>query len=556
MRRHRRKGRAPKEPFLLRHRYVILLALLALSFRLPGIQWGLPSNEQRYSFHPDEVDTAGRAAIMVATAGANPHFFRYPSLFIYMVAGPLWAVGGEPSLYVAHLVARLIAAMFGVGLAIVTYAFGVRAFGEQLGMIAGMFAACAPLLVMHSHFATVDVPSAFWSMLSLYCALLAWQQRALRPLLLAGLFAGLSGATKYTGLASLLPVLAVPLFLNLPPRQAVRRCLACIGIAGVAFLAACPFALADWATFRRDLAAELLHGKVGGTLAFVNTPPTLVYHFLRSLPLGMGPVLELLFVAGLVAALWRRRPADLLLVGWVGLQVIMLSLTREKFIRYTIPLVPAAVLLAAGLLAIPARRAGKGAPAPTGRWRRLSLSAAWLLTGLAVLYCLGASSEYLRSMLGQDPRARVGLLVQERLLTKPAGAVGLAHLPWYYSALVCPVNGGVRTGAEFTEWQASAPYRVLVYDIDRTSSPGLLDSELRSQPPDYFVLTDLEIKEQLRLGDERARVLRDFLKKGYRVLERSERKPRLLGIRLYGEHPPPDWEYTAPTVWLYERVGP
>jgi hypothetical protein len=57
------------------------IAVAALALRLAGTQWGKP-----YAYHFDEPFIV-KPALRIADSGdLNPHFFRYPSLLIYVEA--------------------------------------------------------------------------------------------------------------------------------------------------------------------------------------------------------------------------------------------------------------------------------------------------------------------------------------------------------------------------------------------------------------------------------------------------------------------------------------
>jgi len=78
--------------------------------------------------------------------------------------------------------------------------FPARALTAVFGSGAGMF--------VEAPFLTADIPLLFWMLLSFHCAWRILCQRRLRHYLLAGLFAGLATACKYSGLAI---ALAIPL---------------------------------------------------------------------------------------------------------------------------------------------------------------------------------------------------------------------------------------------------------------------------------------------------------------------------------------------------------
>ena len=62
---------------------ISLLAILAVAFffRVYGINFGLP-----YIYHPDEPSIVKRALSMIRSGDFSPHWFDWPSLYIYTQA--------------------------------------------------------------------------------------------------------------------------------------------------------------------------------------------------------------------------------------------------------------------------------------------------------------------------------------------------------------------------------------------------------------------------------------------------------------------------------------
>ena len=55
------------------------------ALRMLGITWGLPGEGHLFSYHPDEYFSLG-AAFSLLNSDPNPHFFNYPTLYLYVVA--------------------------------------------------------------------------------------------------------------------------------------------------------------------------------------------------------------------------------------------------------------------------------------------------------------------------------------------------------------------------------------------------------------------------------------------------------------------------------------
>jgi hypothetical protein len=320
-----------------------LPALVAAVLSLWGIGFGLPFN-----FRPDEDVLVGRAVRMALGWGVDPHFYVYPPLGIDAMAGAEWllrlvapghvgsAVAVDPSW--EYLVARLVSVAGFVAAAAFVALAARRFYGTAAGLIAGLALGVAPLAVQNAHFARVDMLGVTFLALTLW---LGARATSTRGWLLAGVAAGLAAASKYTFGA--VAVYLLLLTLHLPAER--WRSL------GAATLGA---VLAFAATLLSTLhPVQLAHGLgfLGGrALAqYQGTEVGFIYHPTVSLPLGLGPGGLLLAVVGIGLALFRRRPADIALLGFLACLYALIGFTHEVFIRYTLPAFPALAVLAGGL---------------------------------------------------------------------------------------------------------------------------------------------------------------------------------------------------------------
>ncbi len=225
---HRPGVRRPEHKILLG-----AVLLLALGLRLWGLSWGLPDAMHNWSFHPDEtillnVSLPEFGGLNLAAGHFLPHFYHYGTLPFtlasvavlvgqsYHLIGPLIAHGqvDTAQLAKAYLAARLVSVVLGVGTVGAVYALGRRCFDSAaVGLLGAFFLAVCPLHAQHSHFATVDVGAAFWLTMSLVwaaklAAVESTPRERLRAAVVAGIFAGLSAASKYSGAVALLSALA------------------------------------------------------------------------------------------------------------------------------------------------------------------------------------------------------------------------------------------------------------------------------------------------------------------------------------------------------------
>ena len=293
----------------------------AAALRLVGVRYGLPFGGL---LNPDELNVVPRAWRMVHGGGADPHWFDWPTLVLYLEA-PLQALYHAP----AYLVARLVVVACGVGTVGAAWWVGRLTYGLPAALLAAVATAVETTHVAYSRAAVTDVPMTLGVTVALGLALagrLEW----------AGLVAGLAAAAKYPGGLALVAVLVVGW-------GAWRRLGASLGLAAVAFFVASPFVLIDfrraWSDLRR---VEGYH--TTGWLGFEHDPPGPIA-VLDRLWGGFGPFLALAAV-GFGVALWRRRRADLAIAAFVASTFAFDAVLHSHFDRYTLPLVPALGVLA------------------------------------------------------------------------------------------------------------------------------------------------------------------------------------------------------------------
>ncbi len=220
---------------------IALAAVLLLAFwlRIRGIDFGLPN-----LYHPDEDAVLMPAINILKTGDLEPTRMEYGTWHIYLLTAvsavvfalsarsgqiqdtsqlPIFERGSYPGIY-PHpeyfVAARMVTAVMGVGIVLLTYMLARRLGNQQQGLMAAGIAAVLPDLISHSHYATPDTPVTFWSMLGLYLLVRVYDhwptnQKPADTMWAyagAGLVCGLATATKYNAIVLAIPLLFIPLF--------------------------------------------------------------------------------------------------------------------------------------------------------------------------------------------------------------------------------------------------------------------------------------------------------------------------------------------------------
>ncbi len=319
-----------------------------------SIGFGLP-----YLFRPDEDVMVGRAVRMAAEGSLDPLFQNYPPLVfeIFALIEKAASVAGAPTLVdprhgdpsAAYLAARLVSAACAAATVGLTSLAARAAYGPRAAIAAGLTLALAPLAVRQAHFATTDYVQAALATAALAAGVRA---RGPRGFALAGALAGLAAAAKYTGGLALVPVLALAWPAG---RRAAAAALAGSAVAfavpGLVMLAH-PTAYLQGIAFLGGRGYATAYGFVGVGIGF---------YPLIGLPLGLGVGVYGLALAGAVRALRGRRPPDVALLLYLASFLAVTAPSREVFLRYALPVLPALAILAGrGLLCLPSPAAAAG----------------------------------------------------------------------------------------------------------------------------------------------------------------------------------------------------
>lgn len=516
---------------------------LATALRLWGIRWGLPDETHLFSYHPDEFHSL-RGALALAAGDPNPHFFNYGSLYLYLVAIVcLWhdaVLGGADLLgallkgETAHvemaawvLNARLIVVACAVATVWVAWAAGRRLAGPAGGLIAALLIALLPMHVLHSHYATVDVPQALFIALCLWFTLRLAADPTRRNYLLAGLAAGLAMSVKYNGaLVILAPLLAHALLRGSGLRPGWGRVAGMLGVMALAFFATSPFVLLSWQEAWRDISFELTHMREGEWPIKEVYPNGWLFHLHPALFLALAAVL---FSRGEL----RRRLLPIAVFGFAWW--LMIGAAGVRYERYAMPLEPVAALCVAGVWA-----------AVRGRFR---LPARCLAAAALALWCLAlllVNVQEVGVMVLGVP-SRDGML--RSVLSKVPEDETLAVLwePWFNIAPVDYCNGGqvLRANPLFARFKR--PVRPLLVT-------GIDAERIRRERPRAVLVSDFELDERFAEVSEGHLEVRELLWHSgmYSVVTwyPPYGHPRLP----YGKGAS-DSRYPTPTLHLFMRIG-
>lgn len=537
--------------------------VFSVLIRLWGLGWGLPTPDRTFSLHPDESTIlAYSTQVSPGSGDFTPGFYNYGTLYLSLlsISNTLvdsYGLGENPELWQVHrayhLGGRWISVLSAAGTALIVFLFLHKRI-NLLGSILGSLAmAVAPAFLMHSRFQTVDVLATFLLTVSLLKASQLVDEREeppnfMRLSIWAGVFAGLSAGTKYTGILALIGVVVSLIVLvksqRIQVKQMVILGLFSVGAAILSFLIATPGAILESQAFLRDFAFELRHTSEGHGLVFVGTNSGYLYH-IATLIEGYGGLLLVMSVCGLA---WSVKDKQNWLWGAAAFALVtylLIGQSEVKFARYTFPMIPA-LALGFGFL--------------VGRCHEIKSRLSMGVVAAAI-FALGGlrggmvgAARVSAAMATTDPRDEVGALIKKE--ATESTVLGLARDPWFWSVTAYPeIGAGPMYGDEFRfEAMGKASKPMVVRYIPETRSRIDWDLRLITElQPDLIAFSSFETEGYERMVDmqnppypEDAKRFEEFLK----LLNQEYTLDILVGGEVSRIH---DLMYVRPTVWLWKK---
>jgi hypothetical protein len=312
-----------------RHPILVILAV-AFVLRIVGIKYNLLPF---FTLQPDEENVVVRA-LRFGHGDLNPHWFLYPTFFLYIAFGAyafMFALGHLTGIFasvnafansffrdptVFYLIPRTISAICGTLTVLLVYLITQRLTGNRRTAV--FSAACLTVSVSHvreSHSAKPDAVMIFLTVLSFLLALSFLRTNKRSFNVFAGIIAGLAISTKYTAGVIVVALLIVHLFNdNASWYQKSRNALACVAFIVIGFLIGTPYAAIDWRTFLDWFGWVHRHKQiVWANQEFANLSGYAYYAF-HAWPESMGIFVALLSLAGIFLLLGTNIRACILLL--------------------------------------------------------------------------------------------------------------------------------------------------------------------------------------------------------------------------------------------------
>jgi len=338
--------------------WLFLLTLIALILRIWGLRFGLPLVDAR----PDELLII-RKTLPMGTGDLNPHYFSWPSLFLYILliaygfyvlfllitgniqypAEILAKLVTNPGSF--FLISRSISAISGAVCSPVLYIVCKKEFNRRAAFASAFFMAVLYSHVRDSHFGMVTVPATAMLTITIMPLLRIYRSGHAKYYCLAGIFGGLAASIKYDAALISIAILSAHWFSeSMEDRRPVARFFSKnLGIAAAcmigSFILTSPFIVLDFKTFHSDFIRLQAHmtgvynGIKGESFGWF-------FHLKVSFRHGIGFPILILSLAGLIKTFKDEWKLAIILLTFPVIHFLYVGSNYLVYARYIIPLTP------------------------------------------------------------------------------------------------------------------------------------------------------------------------------------------------------------------------
>lgn len=536
----------------------ILLMIFVGYIRFSAIKWGLPNEHHNFSYHPDEFLTALPAYKMIANSDWNPHIYNYPSLYYYLTSfvGTLaLGFGVKPTLTNIYLFPRIVTAILSIVSLPAIYWAARQYFNKISAGMAAFLLFLTPVIVLHSRFATVDVPSMFFVIISVGFAGKAYKEGNTKYFIWAGVFAGLAAGTRYQAGFVILSTIAAGLMLSktLLKDKLLKISLAVLATV-IVFIITTPGVILDYQHFITAIKYEMNHAKIGHGLVFAGTGNGLLYILTNNLRFALGWVIYLSFAIALYVSYRKKERQVLVLLAFIMPYIILISFSQVRFVRYLIPIIPAILIITSSIL-IDTRK-------------EFSFRNIFVTVILSFLFVMPSMDLFISITRKDIHEYRDSSAEHIINLEIPLKGIAVMDVPWFYSI---PLSKDIGFGSLPERREALKESKIPIKVMLDYNKP---EDWFKNNKPDLVIVSDYEISDAYRLrnnnnisSEDRAQVSKilanmDFVQKNYRLddqykklYEYESSKMDFVTYTLFGSPAkdiPHDMKYTLPTIYIYK----
>ncbi|MBL4868728.1 MAG: glycosyltransferase family 39 protein [Pseudomonadales bacterium] len=391
--------------------YLVLIIVGGFAFRAFALDWGLPNDNPFHlaSFHPDEmfgvisilylIENPLSTTDYINTKGAG--YFNLSAVFVYIahlldfISIKNGDIDDISSLQNFYLVARFVNVILSTATIGLTYLVGKSLVDRKHGLLAALFVAISPVLIISAHYVKSDTSESLFILLSLYFAVQA--KYNLKFIWCSMFFAGVAGAFKYPGISAVVFGLISALIFVKDIKSALKYILGGVPFVILGFLLVFPLPLFDLEQVATGIYSEFYSKLTSGQ----NNQ-----HLLNAAlyPWYLAKMTGILFIAlvflSSIFNLIHFNRYSLLLLPWFVIYAVIMSGSSLVVARYAVPGIPIASILIAMML-FSARE----------KYRNIIV----VFVVATIVHLISISAVHLRSMNSIDPREAAALWIKENV---------------------------------------------------------------------------------------------------------------------------------------------
>jgi len=551
----------------------LFLFILSFSILSIGIDWGIPKNEYRNffyrnekelqilleeinekyveksweiskqkdyrklgrskfniirSFHPDEENILKSISNMKPSKfDFNPHFFEYPSFYIYLVALTLKIFSIFKIIYITpditfyfknpseiakfYLAGRFLTLIFGI-----LTLFFLSKTSENLKkgsfVLSFILLLSSHLFVINSHYMTVDIPMIFWITIFLYFLIKYYETSKITFFYLSSISIGFATGTKYPAVICWLLLPYVLILSKHSFKEIFKKTLISFFIFIFSFILTTPYSIISFNEFKRDFLYQFFTR--GVSISFLSLFDNLK-RITEDLYLIIGFPL-FLYALGFIFLFFKMNKKLSIIYSGLILNFVTLVFTHGfKYARYYLLLLPFITLILSFFLKDLIEKK---------KCRYISF-----LLLLFILLINGLKTgAYLKVMNKKDVRIISAEYIDKNLTENTD--IFFIKDPWIFE--VCPVN-------------------FFKYNINSVEN----EKDLEKAPKNSYLIIG-ELQYFITKGSRKElenEIIKKMVKYDFSLVKKFENEPCILSFKFDNNRTIHDLIYTHPKIFIFKK---
>jgi len=323
-----------------------LVFVIALSFRLVGINWGMPYS----NLHPDEGFVYEEAYHCTLNHSFEPRTYFRPN-HVSIKLNTLLYIGIQELCFepkgmsdfsynfneefpLFMTASRALTALLGFGCVVLAYLIA-RFWDSKKALLAALLFAVFPAFIEHSHYLTPDIPLLFFLMGALWAALNYSKNPKITWLFFMSFFTALATCEKYPGLYGCVIIACVVIITRIKkPLLIVRDGFLSIIFLLLGILAVSPVLITDFRAVLEAIQGQNHTYHLGAD--GLNWGETILFYG-KTTAVHVGLILTLCAVYGIIRSFKGHVKETVLLLVFL-LYVVPISSLSVHWERYTLPI--------------------------------------------------------------------------------------------------------------------------------------------------------------------------------------------------------------------------